>query len=428
MPLIDEIRAYQQAIFRICDERDHFRRYRLNSFWQNENRLNIESMLTSSSDTRALIRKAQLTNLYQINSTHPSQKLGVEYLHDVLLRQYGQEFRDAAAYADGEIAPPELTAQVAGRRFSLDVFRYISSALNIRQHIAPQRGGRFFELGAGLGGLARILCGMFEPSLYVICDIPHSIIFSWAFLSSVLPGYEIITIDDESQLPGVLKEGGSRRIVFVPTPFIDAVKGEEFDLFVNTASLGEMHVETIRFWYNFFQNRNSFKAVYFLNRYLNVYVPGIMNDWRLDENEASVHFDENWNIRSWALDPVFLKCPFVFTHHSRMVEIIAERDQPKPAFSGEDEALDWIDALDVFSGEFPLSNPILRFQAVNNSTHFGMGGPLHRIWDAVRMFPRSERLIDRLIRLLALYRGQEEWRFEEEPYYLSLYHRLKTKN
>jgi len=69
--------------------------------------------------------------------------------------------------------------------------------------------------------------------------------------------------------------------------FADALVAQPFDVFLNTASLGEMRNQEIRHWMRFVQERLDVRYWYSLNRYLNVITPGL-HDWRLDENSA--HF------------------------------------------------------------------------------------------------------------------------------------------
>jgi len=56
--------------------------------------------------------------------------------------------------------------------------------------------------------------------------------------------------------------------VFVPTCYADVLDVSGADMFVNTASLGEMRNETIRYWMDFVQHRTPVKHLFTQNRFL----------------------------------------------------------------------------------------------------------------------------------------------------------------
>src|ERR1035441_7518746 len=88
--------------------------------------------------------------------------------------------------------------------------------------------------------------------------------------------------------------------VFVPSCYAEQIDVGGSELFVNTASLGEMRNETIRYWMDFIQRRTAVKHLFTQNRFLNTIDP-FQHAWRWEENEASVHYDASWAVLKWDL-------------------------------------------------------------------------------------------------------------------------------
>jgi hypothetical protein len=96
------------------------------------------------------------------------------------------------------------------------------------------RRPRILEIGAGYGALASALGEMVEPSNYVICDLPESLIFSGLYLL-LTHAYECVEVASEpiEVSPGVTLLPNYR--------FSDLIAaGLRFDLVINTLSMSEM--------------------------------------------------------------------------------------------------------------------------------------------------------------------------------------------
>jgi putative sugar O-methyltransferase len=129
---------------------------------------------------------------------------------------------------------------------------------------------RVIELGAGMGHLARTMRLLGLSRSNVIIDIPETLVFSHCFLKKNFPGAKLLLVDDRTPASFTLSDYD---FVFVPALFADRVLDDRFDLFVNTASMGEMKNEVIRYWMDFIQNRLSVVTPFTLNRYLNTTIP-----------------------------------------------------------------------------------------------------------------------------------------------------------
>ena len=102
------------------------------------------------------------------------------------------------------------------------------------------RRARILEIGAGYGALAAALGKMLDPSEYVICDLPESLIFSGLYLL-LTDAYERVRIasDPMAASPGVTLLPNYR--------FSDLITaGLNFDLVINTLSMSEMSHHQVR--------------------------------------------------------------------------------------------------------------------------------------------------------------------------------------
>jgi hypothetical protein len=284
------------------------------------------------------------------------------------------------------------------------------------------------ELGAGTGHLARVLTLAFGTANYVIFDIPETLFFSFLFLRLNFPEAKTLYVNSSDRLS---KEELARYdFVFVPTLFADAVLDGSFDLFVNTASLGEMRNEVIRHWMDFVQNRLDVQHLFTLNRYLNtIAARGGNHNFRLEENEAAVHYDAGWEIRNWEVEPSFTRCPFVDTIIARYVEIVAKRvgttliDERRAAAMAALEGVvdqDWL-RLEATPAVMSARDNIL----VNDTT---INGALFKLWDGLRYLPTDAAIVGLMLRYLETLTRANDAQFEEVYYYEDLFERLAANN
>ena len=199
---------------------------------------------------------------------------------------------------------------------------------------------------------------------------------------------------------------------------------QKFDLFINTASMGEMNNVVIRYWMDLIQNRLSVTYLYTLNRYLNTIIRD-EHQWRLDENECSVHYDARWSIMQWEVEPSFTRCPYVDTQVSRYVEIIAHRLDSVDTEACHQRAKSLIENVkheDWY--RMPPTHPPVMTMRDNILVHdMKMKGTLFKLWDALRLYPTAEAaaMILQYLSTLLRYEGKE---FEEVQFYEQLFLRL----
>jgi hypothetical protein len=268
------------------------------------------------------------------------------------------------------------------------------------------------ELGAGAGHQARTLM-MLTNCKYTIVDLPQTLIFSFIHLSLCFPDKKILFVTSAEEATQI----DNYEIVLIPPVFMDNLKNREFDVFVNCASMGEMNNTAIRKYMNFIQNDVKIKTLFTLNRFLNT-VTNHMARTRVNQNECSVLYDDNWNILNWEIEPVYCRCPYIDSTHSRYVEIIASRPTEQKSISEKinksnqllqdviDE--DWYRLRNHF-GELIMmaGNNVLQ----NDTT---MTGNIFKLWESIRLFPNINNL---QVMVTLLNRLSKNYPFEEIYYY-----------
>lgn len=105
---------------------------------------------------------------------------------------------------------------------------------------------KILEIGGGYGSLARIFKTLHPEIEYTILDLPESLVMSCGFLSD----HEL-------------------KVSLVPIDSMDVLKGESFDVVINTFSFQEMPEETVREYLKFIENELYVSALYSCNYYAN---------------------------------------------------------------------------------------------------------------------------------------------------------------
>jgi hypothetical protein len=273
------------------------------------------------------------------------------------------------------------------------------------------------ELGGGAGHQARTFTMMLPDCKYTIVDLPETLIFSYAYMSLNYPNKKLLYVT----CPEDMSKIDDFDYVFVPAVFSEMLHGKSYDLFINTASMGEMNNSTIHRWMDFIQNKINIGHIYTLNRFLNVIDNSLK--FRLNENECSTSYDHKWNIISWELEPLHCRCPYIDTLHSRYVEIIANRNGIEN-IKEKSDAL-YQDAIDEdwYRLEGMYGNGIMQYRSnimVNDMT---MTGTLYKLWESIRL-DQNVNNVSAIIRYLSKLIVSNA--FEEMYYYESLLRRLKS--
>ena len=247
--------------------------------------------------------------------------------------------------------------------------------LSISQEVFKHLGkpASIFELGAGCGHQARTFLLQLPDCKYTIVDLPETLFFSFIHLSLTFPDKKILYVTSPEQ------EIDGYDLVFIPAAFANLLEGKSFELFVNTASMGEMKNEVIHYWMDLIQNKMKIEKLFTLNRYLNV-ISGGYACHRIHANECSTSYDNKWKIVNWELEPLYCRCPYIDTLHSRYVQIAATRGVAQEDRS--DELLQSALSEDWHRLTTPEYMQARMNVLVNDMT---MTGTLFKLWESIRL-------------------------------------------
>ncbi len=160
---------------------------------------------------------------------------------------------------------------------------------------------RVIEIGAGYGGLARVFKIMNPDVSYTIVDLPESLFFAHIFLSTNFPDAKILYLQqDNADL-----DADQFDFVLVPVQYYRALKGEEYDLCINTASLQEMPDATVDFWADFIQRVIDAKMLYSFNYFLND-KKQYLETSSVQANLICPKLDPFWKLRYFKINPKVL--------------------------------------------------------------------------------------------------------------------------
>lgn len=409
----------------------------MNFIWAN-NMGDISNIVTSSNSHEELIDKIDRTYMYSINfdpclgEDSGMWKKDGDNPHirekqiDWLLKRFegsprfcGKPFED---FQESQFIHQRNQVYRDGQRLSGNFLRTCSILQRIFNYVRVDNPSasieNVIELGGGTGHQARTFL-LQGAKKYTIVDLPETLIFSFAHLSLCFPEKKLLWVTNEDELKLI----DDYDVVFIPAFFADKLAGREYDLFINTASMGEMRNETILYYMNWIQNVIKVKYLFTLNRFLNTCDEG-HKYFRVNENECSTSYDHKWKILNWELEPIYCRCPFIDTLHSRYVEIIAERSDNDNLVQRSNELLqdakdeDWYRMRGIYNnGVMQARNNVL----VNDMT---MNGPLFKLWESIR-FDQNRENVSVMLEYLDRITVKEP--FEERFYYEKLLERLNNK-
>src|SRR6202171_2746929 len=337
---IGELRSLHDTLARNQHVSASYDKFPRNFFWGKQNLDVSTKLIHDAADTQELIYEMQKTHLFGVSTDMDFRtdfrKAAIEWL----VRKYESCGIDIESLPpEVEESPhswPDISILRAGRRLSVDFLRILAVAHDIRCYLQQSRPPlQVVELGAGLGHLARTLRVFGASKSHILLDLPESLIFSYAFLTMNFPDASTIFITDSEQAARIRPTDYD--FVFVPSCFAESLDFAGVELFVNTASLGEMNNQTIRYWMDFVQRRTPVKYLFTQNRFLNTIDP-LRQEWRWEENECSVHYESSWNILKWALEPPWYQCPYIAPLSARSLDIVATRESPQDPRAAEERS------------------------------------------------------------------------------------------
>jgi putative sugar O-methyltransferase len=393
----------------------------LNSFWV-DNVSSLQQFIMDSKDAEDVVHRAQQTFFFSVNTSDSEKNDAVDWLLQEQRSRGLDLFSLPEVMQESQWSFPGNNVCRSGRRLTPDFLRTVNISSQIATHVKPRlaRPGEMLtvlELGAGLGHLARTLRLVGISQRHVIVDIPETLVFSYCFLSLNFPEARCIMATDAAQIEQALNDQVD--FLFVPNFLAQALVGASIDLFVNTASLGEMQNETIRHWMTWLQTDINPKYLFTLNRYFNTVNPAIHAS-RWGENECSLIYDDRWKMINWELSPPYTRCPYIDPLVARYVEIIAYR---LPT-ADTDNAVKAKSLLNKVARQdwyrFRDQDATMTMRDNDLTPDLTMGGALFSLWESLRLAPsaRGAAMMVRYMRTL-LHRSDKE--FEEEDFYRRLF-------
>lgn len=413
--VFEETASFYLTLHSLYEQSGYYKNYPLTYLWGRQNMKELLDIIHGESDPVAKISAVHNTFMFSVNTPDEDIKNRmidwyIDYFQSLKINLQNLD----PAIQESSYSNPRNSVLRDGRLLAPDFLRTVAICLEIRKHCKlPDGKFTVLELGAGYGGLARTL-KLFHPGMsHVIIDIPETLYFSSTFLRLNFPTAKFCYVTDPSCLTEPVNEYD---FIFVPTIFAEALKGNEFKLFCNTASLGEMKNQVIRYWMDFVQNKVGVKYFFGLNRLLNTIDPHV-HSFRLDENRCSVSFDRDWRILQWELEPPFTRCPYLETEVTRNLEVIAER-LPK-GYTHEDECkmasrklVEKVARQDWFIHYNADNTMKLRDNIL--APDLTMKGALFALWESIRLHPNAANVAMMLKYLNTLTREKP---FEEMFYY-----------
>jgi hypothetical protein len=221
---------------------------------------------------------------------------------------------DDPIHQESEYVDPRNVVTCNGRRLGPNYLRSWQISREIKRWLTPTR---IIELGAGSGHVARSNILHFPKCQYFIVDIPYTLKYSYMHLRLCFPDKKFywVTCPEDVDYVKIMEADA----VFVPSMFTEQLAQLPigYDLFINTASMGEMLNNVIAYWFDYIQKKIHVKYQYTLNRYLNIIPADGGDDCRLNQNLCSLLYDDHWDVLNWELEPLWTRCPYLDTQHSR---------------------------------------------------------------------------------------------------------------
>lgn len=130
----------------------------------------------------------------------------------------------------------------------------VLSLLNSEESYGTDGGRKLtlMDLGSGFGGDVEKVARWYKGALKVVLvDIPVNLTTAYAYISSCFPDARKKLVSSLSQLD-VVSESNDENIefIFVPTCFVESLKGMPIDVLHNHGSFSEMDFETIKLYFD----------------------------------------------------------------------------------------------------------------------------------------------------------------------------------
>jgi putative sugar O-methyltransferase len=385
----------------------YFEQFPLNRFWASENMKFMKSCVEKSDSLQEIIHEADRSFLFSINENNLPNQLAVEWqVRNMKINLQELEIEES------KYSLEENSVYVKDKKLSPDFLRCLAISETITKKITFQEPV-VLEIGGGLGHLARIIALKTNSKRYVIVDIAETLAFSYAFLILNFGVESVHLYDpDKTQISDLSKS----RFILCPLQYFEEFPIKNYDLCINTASIGEMHHKSQNYWFDQIQRVLVVKYFYSLNRYLNsIKIPEHL--WRIEENQANTGWNKNWKILAWQMEPEFCRNPYVDTQIARYLEIYAELQPANEKKFHEEAFLTNISNQDWY--RFKNTDLTMTYLDVQNLHDFSTSGTLFAIWDALRLTNYTNiSALSIMIEYLNFLQNQCNYFYEEYFFYI----------
>jgi putative sugar O-methyltransferase len=205
--------------------------------------------------------------------------------------------KELLASSAESLAGNNLCVNYQGKRLSEKVLFHTLITDDVLKHVPfnHQEQNFILDIGAGYGGLARILKYYIPHSTYILIDLPESLMLSAYFLKYNFPDKKIALLDDIinelNHFNDIMKKYD---FIIIPPSILKSIKTESIDLVINTASLGFMAEEYLTFYleqtYRVLKQERYF---YSLNKVETDHWGIGMYEWNLKNNYITISHEYN---------------------------------------------------------------------------------------------------------------------------------------
>jgi len=201
-----------------------------------------------------------------------------------------------------------LFVSKGGKLVGIELYRYFTYLQLFNSHDFGSED-IIVEVGAGYGGLARVMKTFSPGSTYVLVDMLESLCYSAYFITQSFPDASVLMVNEDNiddLTPDKLK---AFDFVFLPEFIIEGLKGIKEGLFINIFSFGEMNNTKVQRFFKMAQELNHFTKIALLNLIFQKASPS--NPASFDQGEWMTYMDKEWEILSFEANPTLVQCPYV---------------------------------------------------------------------------------------------------------------------
>ena len=150
-----------------------------------------------------------------------------------------------------------------GRFVNIDVLRYqrVVNTLYRRGILSdlsspePQQRNSILEIGGGYGGLAHHLSNILGNAVYVIVDLPETLLFSAAYLSLHNPDKKVYVYNSDDFSEFIDAGGaGSYDFILMPNYMLESLTHWRFKIAINMISFQEMNSQQVNEYLDFIRD------------------------------------------------------------------------------------------------------------------------------------------------------------------------------